>query len=105
MWRLVHDRKIFKWTTTSTTCVFVESSSATFVWERNPCFRSSRVSSLLLPSRRVFLASLCSCIGKILFSMLRTHQQPAPGYGRHISTRPVSRFWCSRIMKRSRGEC
>jgi hypothetical protein len=44
-------------------CVFVESPSATFVRERNPRFWSSRVSSLLLPSRRVFLASLCSCVG------------------------------------------
>jgi hypothetical protein len=33
-----------KWTTTSTMCIFVESSSTTFVWERNPRFRSSRVS-------------------------------------------------------------
>jgi hypothetical protein len=45
-----------------TTCVFVKSPSATFVRERNPRFRSLRVSSPLLPSRRVFLASLCSCI-------------------------------------------
>jgi hypothetical protein len=33
-----------KWTTMFTTCVFVESSSTTFVRERNPHFRSSRVS-------------------------------------------------------------
>jgi hypothetical protein len=33
-----------KWTTTSTTCIFVESPSATFVRERNPRYRSSRVS-------------------------------------------------------------
>jgi hypothetical protein len=52
-----------KWTTTSSTCVFVKSSSATFVRERNPRFQSMRVSSLLLPSRRVFLASLCPCVG------------------------------------------
>jgi hypothetical protein len=44
MWRLVHDLEIVKWTTTSTTCIFVESSSTTFVQERNPRFRSSRVS-------------------------------------------------------------
>jgi hypothetical protein len=41
----------------STTYVFIESSSAKFVWEHNPRFRSSRVSSPLLPSHRVFLAS------------------------------------------------
>jgi hypothetical protein len=33
-----------KWTTTSTTCVFIESSLTTFVQEHNPRFRSSRVS-------------------------------------------------------------
>jgi hypothetical protein len=81
LWRLVHDLEIVKWTTTSTmrktmstTCVFVKSPSAMFVRERNSRFRSSRVSSSLLPSRRVFLASLCSCVGKFLFPMLRTHQ-------------------------------
>jgi hypothetical protein len=41
---------------------FVKSPSATFVRERNPHFWSLRVSSPLLPSRRVFLASLCSCV-------------------------------------------
>jgi hypothetical protein len=49
------------------------SSSTMFVRELNPCFRSLRVSSLLLPSRRVLLTSLFSCVGKFLFSMLRTH--------------------------------
>jgi hypothetical protein len=52
-----------KWTTMSTTCVFFKFPSAMFVRERNPHFRSSRVSSPLLPSRRVFLSSLCSCVG------------------------------------------
>jgi hypothetical protein len=33
-----------KWTTTSTPCVFIKSPSATFVRERNPRYRSSRVS-------------------------------------------------------------
>jgi hypothetical protein len=33
-----------KWTTTSTTCVFLDSPSTTFVRERNPRYRSSRVS-------------------------------------------------------------
>jgi hypothetical protein len=33
-----------KWTTTSTTCIFLDSPSATFVRERNPRYRSSRVS-------------------------------------------------------------
>jgi hypothetical protein len=74
LWRLVHDLEIVKWTTTSTTCVFVKSSSTTFVREHSPRFRSSRVSSPLLPSHRVLMASLCSCVGKFLFSMLWTHQ-------------------------------
>jgi hypothetical protein len=33
-----------KWTTMSTTCVFLDSPPATFVRERNPRYRSSRVS-------------------------------------------------------------
>jgi hypothetical protein len=33
LWRLGHDLEIVKWTTTSTTYVYIESSSATFVRE------------------------------------------------------------------------
>jgi hypothetical protein len=51
LWRLVHNLEIVKWMTMSTTCVFVKSSSATFVQECKPRFWSSRVSSSLLPSR------------------------------------------------------
>jgi hypothetical protein len=37
-WRLVHDLVIVKWTTTSTTYVFIEFSSTTFVREHKPHF-------------------------------------------------------------------
>jgi hypothetical protein len=36
----------------STTCVFVKASSTMFVRKHKPRFRSSRVTFLLLPSRR-----------------------------------------------------
>jgi hypothetical protein len=72
MWRLVHDRKIVKWTTMSTmSSERLRRLRASLSSLHRQCLcrniipasglRSSRVSSPLLPSRRVFLASLCSC--------------------------------------------